>query len=159
MTKKPWSGIVFSQFCLAGRSWSEVNIGRSIGVHRRLVHRVDGGEWLAVVETGAGHGIVDRDGPEQRRRNVLGQVSACSLSPSEEVAIGVDESHWVLRADVLHVDGHARAGRIGHGEEAGARIDVVEGVRGEGGVAGEDIAPTADPCTIGRWARSSAAHR
>ena len=118
MTKKPLPGIVFSQFFLRPGRSTEIDIGGAVRIHRRLVHGVDRGERLAVVEPGAGHRIVDRDRPEQRGRNALGQGELVVVSAEQEVAVSVDESHWVLRADILHVDRHARARRIGEGEEA-----------------------------------------
>ena len=68
-----------------------------------------------------------------------------ALAAVQEIAVGIDESGRILRADVVHGHRHARAGGIGVSEEAGARIDEVERVGGEGRVARENI----DPVPVG----------
>lgn len=60
---------------------------------------------------------------------------------AQEIAVRVGESDGVFRANIDHVHRHAGTGGVGVGEESGACVDIVERIRREGRVTGEDVDP------------------
>jgi hypothetical protein len=43
-------------------------------------------------------------------------IESVIVGAHQEISVGVDECHRIFRADVFHVDRHARARKIGDGE-------------------------------------------
>src|SRR5262245_28047496 len=62
-----------------GRIRTEVEIDRSVCVDGGLVHLIDRGERLSVVQARAGDGIVDGHRPEQMSGNAFGQIQFVAL--------------------------------------------------------------------------------
>ncbi|MNP33449.1 hypothetical protein D3C76_1266900 [compost metagenome] len=81
--------------------------------------------------------VVERQRPEIRLRNPLGQRYFVGLGAVEVILVGIDRSEKVLRADPCHTHGHSRCD-AGHAIEvptAGVHLAIACGWEGLGTLA------------------------
>lgn len=108
--------------CLRLGIWDRVEVQRAVRICRGLVHLVDRGERLVVVQAGRRVKVVNGHRPEQPDGKVGGQAQPVGLRAVHRIAIRVRERRWVLGAHIGDAQHHRGAGGVSARKEAGATM-------------------------------------